>query len=260
MRKLMQPSNGRQGSLWEVAVVGSVLGVFALAGAADARASEPDPSGAPLTQEAVRAPPGPALEVGAEAPRQKDKAHYETASLSVALKLGGAFSGVMNSMGASFSPELELGVILPPVDHLLEVFLTARWAAPSDEGDEPADARLPGDGVAHWKVTRNELAFGLGLRVRVPVGGSFRPYLAAGARLLLLRTTANGDVDGQSFGQNEELGTAFGGFGQLGAELDLGPGALLVELTASGAALDQTILADTNAGSLDAYLGYRFFF
>jgi len=241
-----------------VLALGTLLAtVPAVAGPEVARASEP----APVDEVVTPAPAETVAEPAPVAATPRHPGHYETASVSLALKLGGAFSGVMNSLGASFSPALELGVFLPPVDHLLEVFLSARWAAPGDEGDEPADARLPGDGVAHWEVTRNELAFGLGLRVRIPVGSdAVHPYLAAGGRLLLVRTTANGEVDGQAFGRNEETGTLWGGFGQIGCELDLGPGAILFELTASGAALDQTILADTNAGSLDAYLGYRLFF
>jgi hypothetical protein len=177
----------------------------------------------------------------------------------VGLKLGGAIN-VFNTMGAAFSPELEVGILLPPLDQSFEVFLAARWAAPSDDGESEPDARLPGDGVARWSVTRNELALGLGLRYRLPLGGDLTPYLGAGVRLYLLATEVEGDADGQPFGVNEETGSAVGFLFQLGAEYRLGPGALLFEVAVNGAPLDQTILADTNASSLDLYLGYRFFF
>ncbi|MFO0745030.1 MAG: hypothetical protein U1F43_05045 [Myxococcota bacterium] len=186
---------------------------------------------------------------------------YTRSNVVVGLKVGGAFSGAFNTLGTAFAPELELGALLPFAERALEVFLSGRWAAPSDEGTSAPDPRLPGDGVAHWKVTRNELSLGLGLRVRIPLASDlFRPYLAAGARLFLLRTHVSGSAGGEAFGGNDETGTAFGFLFQLGGELYVGPGALLLELAVNGAPLDQTILADTNASSFDVYLGYRFFF
>lgn len=184
----------------------------------------------------------------------------DAAVIDLGLKLGGAFSGVFNTLGASFTPELEVGAFLPFADRAFEVFLCGRYAAPSDEGESPPDERLPGDGVASWSVTRNELSLGLGLRFRVPMGDVFRPYVAAGARVFFLRTEVSGAAGGEPFGTNEETGTAFGFLFQLGGELYLGPGALLLELALNGAPLDQTILADTNASALDVYLGYRIFF
>lgn len=209
-----------------------------------ARAEDPAPEvHAPL---APLGPPAPA------------KAHAGKV-IDLGLKLGGAFNA-FNSLGASFTPELELGVFLPPLDQALEIFLATRWAAASDEGENPADDRLPGDGVARWEVTRHELSFALGLRWRMPLDGIFTPYLAAGARLYLLATEVEGSAGGEAFGRNEETGTALGFVFQLGGEVALGPGALLLELAINGAALDQTVLADTNVSTLDVYLGYRFFF
>lgn len=179
--------------------------------------------------------------------------------LALGLKLGGAINA-FNTMGAAFTPELEVGLLLPPLDQSFEVFLAARYAAPSDEGTTDPDPRLPGDGIASWTVTRSELALGLGLRYRVPLDGPFTPYLAAGMRLYLLSTEVAGEAGDEPFGKNEETGSALGFLFQLGGEYALGPGALLLELAINGAPLDQTILADTNASSFDVYLGYRFFF
>jgi hypothetical protein len=183
----------------------------------------------------------------------------DTLGLVVGLKLGGAFNGVFNTLGAAFSPELELGYRLPVLDRMLELFTSLRYAAPSTEGETAYDPRLPGEGIADWRATRNELALGLGLRARLDLG-DVTPYLAAGARLYLLRTDVSGEVAESPFGSNEETGHAFGFMFALGAEYSLGPGRLLAELAINGAPLDQTVFSDTNASSLDAYLGYRLFF
>lgn len=215
-------------------------------------------------------PPAPMTPLDAPAPIAEDEAAapedaeapakvFHDKLVSVGLKLGGAINA-FNTLGAAFTPELELGLLLPPLEQSLEVFLSARYAAPTDEGTSDPDPRLPGDGIASWSVTRNELALGLGLRYRLPIDGAFTPYVAAGARLYLIDTEVEGQAGGEPFGKNNETGTAFGFLFQLGGEYALGPGALLLELAVNGAPLDQTILADTNASSFDIYLGYRLFF
>lgn len=227
---------------------------------APARAAEPiDTAPSPTPMTPLDAPaPTVGDEVASEEAETPAKVFHDKL-VSVGLKLGGAIN-VFNTLGAAFTPELEIGFLLPPLEQSLEVFLSARYAAPSDEGESDPDARLPGDRIASWSVTRNELALGLGLRYRLPLDGAFTPYLAAGARLYLIDTEVEGEAGGEPFGKNNETGTAFGFLFQLGGEYALGPGALLLELAINGAPLDQTILADTNASSFDIYLGYRLFF
>jgi hypothetical protein len=75
----------------------------------------------------------------------------------------------------------------------------------------------------------------------------------------MMRTTVNGEADGHAFGENEETGSAFGVFGALGAELFLGPGAALIELSMTWAQIDGYVLRDTSAGSLALAVGYRLF-
>lgn len=184
---------------------------------------------------------------------------YHDKLITVGLKLGGAIN-VFNTLGPSFTPELEVGVLLPFLEQSFELFIAGRWAAPTDEGEIDPDPRLPGDGIASWSVTRNELSLGFGLRYRIPIEGALTPYVGAGLRVYLLRTEVEGSAGGQPFGKNEETGTATGFLFQLGGEYALGPGAILLELAINGAALDQTILADTNVSSFDIYAGYRFMF
>lgn len=227
---------------------------------AQARAAAPiDTAPAPEPLAPIDAPMPTAEEEQAPEAEETPAKVFHDKLVSVGLKLGGAINA-FNTMGAAFTPELDVGFLLPPLDQSFEIFLSARYAAPSDEGTTDPDARLPGDGIASWSVTRNELALGLGLRYRLPLDGAFTPYLAAGARLYLIDTEVEGEAGGEPFGKNNETGTAFGFLFQLGGEYALGPGALLLELAINGAPLDQTVLADTNASSFDIYAGYRIFF
>lgn len=220
-----------------------------------------DPFAPPATDPPPTDPmaPTPAVaeEPDAEIERDEAKVHHDRI-VALGLKLGGAFN-VFNTLGAAFVPELEVGVLLPPLEQSFEVFLATRWAAPSDEGVNDPDPRLPGDGVARWSLTRHEVSIGLGLRYRVPLDGALTPYVAAGARLFLLESEVSGEAGDEPFGTNRETGTAVGFMFQLGAEYALGPGALALELAIDGAALDQTILADTNVTALGVFLGYRLF-
>jgi hypothetical protein len=246
------------------AVTGALIAGLALA-PSSARAADPGPVPTnPAPNESPMAPmgqeePAPAVEESMTRPEEEPSKVYHGRLVVLGLKLGAAINA-FNTLGPAFTPELEIGFLLPFLEQSFEVFVSGRWAAPSDEGKMDPDPRLPGDGVASWEVTRNELSLGLGLRYRIPLDGAFTPYLGAGLRVYLLSTEVEGSADGQPFGKNEETGTAVGFLFQLGGEYALGPGALLLELAVNGAGLDQTILADTNVSSFDVYLGYRFFF
>jgi hypothetical protein len=172
-------------------------------------------------------------------------------------KLGFGIGEPLNDSGGRVTAEVELGYVLPPLDHALELFAAFAYAAPSFEGSstEP-DPRLPGDGLVHYRVDQQLGALGVGLRYRLalPV---VTPYVAAGGRLYMMRSEVSGDAGGEPFGKSEETGTAFGAFLAAGVELNLGPGALLGELQFAYAGVDTYVLGDTNIGGLGVMVGYR---
>jgi hypothetical protein len=94
--------------------------------------------------------------------------------------------------------------------------------------------------------------------LRVPID-MLRPYAAVGPRLYLMRTKISGKAGGESFGSNQETDTRIGVFGALGAELHVGPGAVLLEASLAWAKLDGYVLRNTSAGALGVALGYRIF-
>jgi hypothetical protein len=175
-------------------------------------------------------------------------------------KAGAGIGKPLNSSGASVAAEIELGYVLPPLHHAFELFSAFAYSAPSIEGSSAMpDPRLPGDGKLHYRVEQQIGGLGLGLRYRLelPV---LTPYAAAGARMHMTRMRVSGRAGGESFGTNEETGTAWGPFAAVGVELGLGPGALLGELQFNYGGFNGYALRDTNLGSLSVMLGYRLMF
>lgn len=193
-----------------------------------------------------------------QAPPAEDDTPLDDAIVSIGLKVGGGFSQVFSDLGAAFVPELEVGVILPVLDQALTIFVAGQWAAPTAEGSEEADARLPGDGVMSWEVTQSQAIITFGLLFRIPAGGDLlRPYLAGGGRVYLMETEVSGAAGGEAFGTNTETATQWGGYGAAGVDFFVGPGAILVELQVGYSALDGYVMRNTNTGALNAMVGYR---
>lgn len=183
--------------------------------------------------------------------------------LVLGVKAGAAFGQPFGDLGTSVLAELELGYNLPlpdPVGRDLGLFFSAQYAAPGAEGRGEADARLPDGAPAEYTLTERQAVLTLGVIYRIPVPGDLiRPYAAAGGRVYLLRTEIESEAGGESFGAHEETATQLGPYGALGAELYLGPGALLLELQVGYATLDGAVFDDHNTGALGLALGYRLF-
>ena len=177
-------------------------------------------------------------------------------------KLGGNTGAPLNDFELSYSVELEVGYLLPlpaPIGHAFEVFAGAGYSAPSLDGRTGADARLPGDGIAHFSVEQRVLTGNVGVLFRAPFETPWlAPYIALGYRGFFIDSGLSGSVAGRAFGENHEQGYEHGMFGSLGIDVFLGPGAVLAELQLAYAPHDALALRDTNLGGLQFYLGYRF--
>jgi hypothetical protein len=180
------------------------------------------------------------------------------AGVVLGAKVGGGFSQPFGDLGSSFLTELELGYTLPVARRSLEIFVSGGYTQPTAEGKGLSDARLPGP--ASYTLTQQEGMLGLGGRYRLNLGLDWlRPYIAAGPRVYFARTKISGKAGGEPFGENQENTTKLGAFGTLGAELYLGPGALLVEASLAWAKLDGYVLRNTSMGALGLSIGYRLF-
>lgn len=200
----------------------------------------------------------------------KDGPLYEKGGLAeiglvVGGKLGGGFSQPFSSLGTSFVGELELGYTLPPLKHAIEIFVAGQYASPKTEGHDIVDIFGPSKGTRipgkmSYDLTEQQAIVTLGGLFRIPLSiPMFRPYVALGGRMYLLRTTVSGTAGTQAFGSNDETATKFGFYGALGGELHFGPGAVLLEVQTGYAGVDGFVLRDTNVGALNVAVGYRLF-
>ena len=157
-------------------------------------------------------------------------------------------------------PRLEVGYNLPPLDQRLELFVAVAYTRPPLEGHID-DSRFTDSGGADFEISQDELTLGLGILARLfPLGDFVNPYLSVGPQVVFLRTTVNGDADGDALGENVETGTEYGIHGALGVELVLGPGSGFFQLGATWSDLTAQITGDSNTGNLSPALGYRFMF
>ncbi len=174
-------------------------------------------------------------------------------------KVGGGLGKPWSDFGATPVFELELGYALPPLHRAIELFLTGQYTQPGLSGTTGTrDPRLPGNGLVGYDVTQQELTLSLGGLYRFDVGSKLvMPYAGLGARLYLLNTQVKGSTAGQPYARNEEAKSSVGLLLLGGAELYVGPGALLAELSFGWASLDGFVMRDTNLGELNLAVGYR---
>jgi hypothetical protein len=197
----------------------------------------------------------------AEAQTAAIEAHA-TPGIVLGAKLGGNTGAPLNDFDLSYSLELELGYLLPlpgPIGHAFEVFAGAGYTAPSLSGQTAvSDARLPGDGIAHFSIQQRVLLANVGVLFRAPLETQWvAPYVAVGYRGFFIDSGLQGSAAGRPFGENHEQGYDHGLFGSIGLDVFLGPGAMLAELQLAYAPHDTLVLRDTNLGGLQFFLGYR---
>lgn len=230
-----------------------------IAGAAGASIGAGSTSGAPDTV-APKEDPSDGTR-----PLYETKGGVAGVGLVLGAKLGGGFSQPFSALGTSPVVEFELGYLLPPLGRSIEIFASGQYAAPKTSKDGVVDtfgadgkSRIPGP--MSYELTEQEAIVTLGGLYRLPLPTPlFRPYVALGGRMYLLKTTVSGSAGTQAFGENQETATKVGFFGALGGELHFGPGAVLLEVQTGYASVNGFVLRDTNVGALNVALGYRLF-
>lgn len=199
----------------------------------------------------------------AQSTSDDETAAWSTTGLVIGVKAGAGIGAPVSELGATFVGELELGYALPlpePIGRSLELFTAGAYVSPSTEGTagEP-DPRLPGDGSFNYEITQQAVVLTLGARYRISLADdTIAPYLSAGGRMYLMRTSIEGEASGQALGTTEETASAFGLHAALGVDFRLGPGAVLVEGQLGYAPIDGYVMRDTNAGGIVLLAGYRF--
>jgi Outer membrane protein beta-barrel domain len=212
-----------------------------------------------LTPDTTTSEPEPVTDEGAsEHDVSYERGGLANTGLTVGLKLGAGFSQPFGDLGTGFLTELEVGYVLPVAKRALAVFVSGGYTQPGAEGKNLVDERLPGP--ASYELTQQQLLVTLGLTYRLHLDNKLvRPYASLGPRLFMMRTQTTGSAGGMPFGDNEETATTIGLFGALGAELYIGPGAALIELSMTWARINGYVLRDTSASALGIGVGYRLF-
>ncbi len=191
-------------------------------------------------------------------PREEPVRNTSKLGIAAAVKAGATFHTLFNELSPMLLLEVEAGVLL--MERHLELDVALAWARPKSTASEN-DPRLV-DGSYDWEIKQDFLSLGLMIRYRIFDGASrFNGYGELGPRLLMLHTRADGESSGGAdFGTNEQFETRFGGYGALGGEFNIGPGAILLEVGMTFGDLNGYITGDTSSAALDTYLGYRFMF
>ncbi|HEX7843919.1 MAG TPA: outer membrane beta-barrel protein [Kofleriaceae bacterium] len=173
----------------------------------------------------------------------------------VSAKLGGIvpFDGLSPFVAAG----LEVGYVPSAADHRLAVVLDVDYTQPTRTGSE-ADPRVMG-GSYTWKLTEQELAIMPAVIYRLTGMVPVVPYGGIGPRLLLARSTVQGNGSPPIM-ETREQSTRIGVGIPLGAELPLGPGRAIAELLLQYGTLNHTATGDANTAALSLALGYRMLF
>jgi|GEM_PF-2187481 hypothetical protein len=189
---------------------------------------------------------------------------FRNAWVSLGARAGLYVPGIVNRMDPHVLVGIDLAVLLPFLERRLAVQAEVGWAPPGAGVAATEDPRLGAPGsMSTWtaSMTTDELFVGGGLLFRfLPPGEIFVPYLGVSGRLYFLRTITWGVGAGEPFGENSEVSMQ-GGLGvNLGGEVRLGPGALVIDVGFGWSELPHTITGPTSTSAISAQLGYRFFF
>lgn len=112
-------------------------------------------------------------------------------------------------------------------------------------------------GTYGWHLTEQILAIQPTIMYRFTKLKSVVPFIGVGPRIYMLRSTVRGAVAGVEIPETTEQSTKVGLGVPFGAEIKLGPGALIGELLFEYGSLDHTATGDSNTGALSLAVGYR---
>jgi len=174
-------------------------------------------------------------------------------------KVGGGIGKPWSDFGGTPVFELELGYALPPLHRAIQLFFSGQYTQPGMSGTSGTkDPRLPGNGLVGYDVLQQELTLSFGGLYRFDVGSKqVMPYGGIGGRMYMLNTKVKGSAGDQAYGRNQETQTRVGLLLLGGAELYVGPGALLGELSFGWASVNSFVLRNTNLGAWNLAVGYR---
>ena len=193
---------------------------------------------------------GAALAAAVPAHAEPDEPH-----VLVGAKLGGLVP--FDGLSPFVSGGVEVGYVLPILDHQLAIALDVDYTQPTKTGSE-SDPRVMG-GTYTWKLTQQELGIMPVVLYRLTSMAGVTPFGGIGPRVLLLESTVQ-DNGAPTIMKTTERSTKVGVGIPVGAELPLGPGNLIGELLIQYGALDHVATGDSHTGAVSLSIGYRALF
>jgi len=184
-----------------------------------------------------------------------DQAPPHRAGVLLGAKVGGVVP--FGGLNPNARVGLEAGYVFPFARGSFGAALDVDFAAPKTSGTKTEDPRVPGDKY-YWHITEQELQLMPILMYRITAIKAVTPYIGIGPRIFLLRSTVRGDSGGAKISETTEESTKVGLGIPLGAEVPLGPGALIGELLFEYGSLDHRATGNSNTGGLNLLVGYRF--
>ena len=176
-----------------------------------------------------------------------------------ALILGGKVGGLVafSGLNPNARAALEVGYVFPWAKQSFAAVLDVGYAAPKTDGTQGADPRVAGASY-NWHLTQQELTVMPTFVYRLTSFGKFVPYAGIGPRFYFLQSNVKGDVAGVEIKETTEQSTKVGLGVPIGAQLALGPGAVMAEVLLEYGPLDHTATGDSNTGGASLLVGYRF--
>jgi hypothetical protein len=204
-------------------------------------------------QEPTPTPPPPLPASASEEPRAEEtpKAH---GGLLAGAKVGGLLS--FGGLDPNARVGIELGYVFPWLHRSFAFLVDADYAAPKSSGTQAGDPRVQG-GTYDWHLTEQILALQPTIMYRFTKLKSVVPFIGVAPRIYMLRSTVRGAVGSVEIPETTEQSTKVGLGVPFGAEIKLGPGALIGELLFEYGSLDHTATGDSNTGALSLAVGYR---
>ena len=196
---------------------------------------------------------------GAATPAVEEPRAEDTAKPKGGLLAGAKVGALLSFGGLDPNPRVgvELGYVFPWMNRSFALVLDADYAAPKSSGTQTGDARVYG-GTYDWHLTEKILTLMPVAMFRYTKLGRVVPYIGVGPRIYLLKSTVRGAVGSVEIPETTEQSTKVGFGVPLGAELKLGPGAVIGELLFEYGSLDHNATGSSNTGALSLAIGYRF--
>jgi hypothetical protein len=195
-----------------------------------------------------------AFELPGESP-EPDGPYHQALRPFAALALGANLPLDELELGAQ--ARLALGAQLPILGGRLLPSLELGGATASGSGSL-SDERLPDGDTYRWGLMVRQLELGGGLRLRAMRGDAqLSPELSFAAHAVRVHSVLSGAIGAAQAQPVHELGWAPGWRAAGGVSVEVGPGALLIELGYRSVPLEGVIAGDTSLRGLVAGLGYR---